>query len=109
MQMLCRYILPSVFFPAHEKLGLVQLVPEHIVEHAEVEPAFYLRDYVFGDQLDQSEFLMRRKEDTRQYITTKHLNKYVSNAKEWKKRKLSERAIDLRMRNSDWSSWSPNT
>ena len=51
--------------------------------------------YVFGDQLDQSDFLLRREEDPQQYITTKHLHKYVDNAKEWKKRKLGERAVDI--------------
>jgi hypothetical protein len=39
MEVLCCYVLLSVFFPAQEKIGLVQLVPEHIVEHAEIEPA----------------------------------------------------------------------
>ncbi|CAP95996.1 Pc21g10990 [Penicillium rubens Wisconsin 54-1255] len=80
--------------------GAEKFPPRQIPQsfHSEIECWLYfgMLHYVFGDQLDQSEFLMRRKEeDTRQYITTKHLHKYVSNAKEWKKRKLSERAIDI--------------
>ncbi|CAG8902976.1 unnamed protein product [Penicillium egyptiacum] len=65
--------------------------------HSQIECWLYfgMLHYVFGDQLDQSDFLLRREEDPQQYLTTKHLDKYVSNAKEWKKRKLGERAVDI--------------
>ncbi|KAJ5442416.1 hypothetical protein N7445_005423 [Penicillium cf. griseofulvum] len=63
--------------------------------HSEIECWLYfgMLHYVFGDQLDQSDFLLRR-EDV-QCLTTKHLDKYVGNAKEWKKRKIGERAVDI--------------
>lgn len=54
---------------------------------------FGMLHYVFGDQVDQLEFLCR--EDTQQYLTTKHLHKYFDSAKEWKKRKLGERAVGI--------------
>ncbi|KAJ5457084.1 hypothetical protein N7530_012358 [Penicillium desertorum] len=65
--------------------------------HSEIECWLYfgMLHCMFGDQLDQSEFLLPSEEDPRQYITTKHLDKYVSNGKEWKKRKLGERAVDI--------------
>ncbi|KAJ5496408.1 hypothetical protein N7463_008395 [Penicillium fimorum] len=65
--------------------------------HSEIECWLYfgMLHYVFGDQLDQSDFLLRREGDPRQYLTTKHLHKYVDNAKEWKRRKLGQRAFDI--------------
>ncbi|KAJ5807455.1 hypothetical protein N7447_010911 [Penicillium robsamsonii] len=63
--------------------------------HSQIECWLYfgMLHYVFGDQLDQSDFLLRREGDSRQYLTTKHLHKYIGNAKEWKRRKLGERAV----------------
>ncbi|KGO43967.1 Heterokaryon incompatibility [Penicillium expansum] len=56
---------------------------------------FGMLHYVFGDKLDQSDFLLCREEGPQQYITTKHLHKYIDDAKEWKKKKLGERAVDI--------------
>jgi hypothetical protein len=79
--------------------GAEKFAPRAIsqVFHSGIECWLYfgMLHYVFGDQLDQSDFLFRREEDAQQYITTKHLHKYVGNAKEWKKRKLGERAVDI--------------
>ncbi|EKV11131.1 Heterokaryon incompatibility [Penicillium digitatum] len=50
---------------------------------------------VFGDQLNQSDFLLHREDDPQQYITTKHLHKYIDDAKKWKTNKLGERAVEI--------------
>ncbi|KAJ5706179.1 hypothetical protein N7536_001868 [Penicillium majusculum] len=70
-------------------------IPQRFHSGIECWLYFGMLHYVFGDQLDQADFLLHREEDPQQYITTKHLHKYVDNAKEWKKRKLGERAVDI--------------
>ncbi|KAJ5177527.1 uncharacterized protein N7500_000226 [Penicillium coprophilum] len=71
------------------------LVPSKFYSEIECWLYFGMLHYVFGDQLNQSDFLLRREEDSCQYLTTKHLDKYVGNAKEWKKRKLGKRAVEI--------------
>jgi hypothetical protein len=70
-------------------------IPQRFHSGIECWLYFGMLHYVFGDQLDQSDFLLHREETPQQYITTKHLYKYVGNAKAWKKRKLGERAVDI--------------
>lgn len=53
-------------------------------------------NYVFGDKLEQSDFLLRDENDGgKQYLTTKQLYKYVEKEKEWKKYKFGERAVAI--------------
>ncbi|KAL5000899.1 hypothetical protein BDV10DRAFT_199819 [Aspergillus recurvatus] len=56
---------------------------------------FGMLDHVLGGQLDQSDFLLRGEEGQEQYITTKHLQKHVGNAKDWKKNGLAARSVDI--------------
>jgi hypothetical protein len=68
-------------------------IPQRFHSGIECWLYFGMLHYVFGEQLDQSDFLLRREETPQQYITTKHPYKYVDNAKAWKKRKLGEPAV----------------
>jgi hypothetical protein len=54
---------------------------------------FGMLHYVFGTQLDQSDFLLR--EDDQQYITTRHLQKYVENVEDWKKNERGARSVEI--------------
>ncbi|KAL4742984.1 hypothetical protein BDV11DRAFT_216183 [Aspergillus similis] len=57
---------------------------------------FGMLHYVFGDQLDQSDFIFREeKESQRQYITTRHLHKYVENADDWKNNNRGARTVEI--------------
>ncbi|RDW61207.1 uncharacterized protein DSM5745_10705 [Aspergillus mulundensis] len=49
--------------------------------------------YVFGDTLDQNDFLVCEGE--KQYITTKHLPRYIENTRAWKKRNRGTRSIEI--------------
>lgn len=68
-------------------------IPEKLHSGIECWLYFGMLYYVFGDQLDQFDFLYR--DDTHQYLTTKQLHKYFDRAKEWKKKKLGERAVEI--------------
>jgi hypothetical protein len=64
---------------------------------------FGLLHYVFGDDLNQADFLLteegdgdgEEKGEQRQYLTTKHLEKYIGSAKEWKKKGYGERCVEI--------------
>ncbi|KAL3486902.1 hypothetical protein BJX62DRAFT_246513 [Aspergillus germanicus] len=66
---------------------------------------FGLLHYVFGDELDQADFLVSEEEegdrngeekgDQRQYLTTKNLEKYMGSAKVWKKNGYGPRAVEI--------------
>ena len=57
---------------------------------------FGMLHYVFDDQLDQSDFiLLEEKEGQQQYITTRHLHKYVENADDWKKNNRGARTVEI--------------
>ncbi|KAL4763646.1 uncharacterized protein BDW70DRAFT_8076 [Aspergillus foveolatus] len=57
---------------------------------------FGMLHYVFGDQLDQSDFVLcEEKEGQQQYITTRHLHKYVENADDWKKSNRGARTVEI--------------
>ncbi|OKL58949.1 hypothetical protein UA08_05525 [Talaromyces atroroseus] len=49
--------------------------------------------YVFGETLNQADFL--RKEESEELLTTTHLCDYVDNVQEWKKKKYGERAVTI--------------
>ncbi|KAJ5348599.1 uncharacterized protein N7506_001852 [Penicillium brevicompactum] len=70
-------------------------IPERFHSGIECWLYFGMLHHVFGSQLDQSDFLLRRYAEAQQYITTRHIHKYVNNAKEWKKRKFGERAVEI--------------
>lgn len=69
------------------------IIPQEYRPRIECWLYFGMLHYVFGDRLDQLEFL--EEEDTRQYLTTRHLHEYFDSAKEWKKRNLGKRAVDI--------------
>lgn len=55
---------------------------------------FGVLHHVFGDQLDQSDFLLREaKEGEKQYITTRQLEKYVGNADDWENNDRGARCL----------------
>ncbi|KAJ0415774.1 hypothetical protein BJY00DRAFT_292882 [Aspergillus carlsbadensis] len=72
---------------------------------------FGVLHYVFGDELDQADFLLTEEEEgdgeedadadaeeqgsQRQYLTTRHLEKYTGDAKKWKKNGYAERAVEI--------------
>ncbi|KAL4978837.1 hypothetical protein BDW66DRAFT_164136 [Aspergillus desertorum] len=57
---------------------------------------FGMLHYVLGDELDQSDFILREeKEGQRQYITTRHLHKYVENADDWKNNNRGARTVEI--------------
>ncbi|KAL5341878.1 hypothetical protein BJX70DRAFT_357318 [Aspergillus crustosus] len=58
---------------------------------------FGMLHYVFGDTLDQSDFILLREQDGKQMqcIMTAHLHKYVDDAELWKTDKRSERAVEI--------------
>ncbi|KAL4773847.1 hypothetical protein BDW60DRAFT_221449 [Aspergillus nidulans var. acristatus] len=56
---------------------------------------FGMLHYVFGGQLDQSDFILREKEGQQQYITTRYLHKYVENADDWKKNSCGARTVEI--------------
>ncbi|KAL4745633.1 hypothetical protein BDW72DRAFT_211131 [Aspergillus terricola var. indicus] len=57
---------------------------------------FGMLHYIFGDQLDQSDFILRyEKEGQRQYITTRYLHKYVENADDWKNNNRRARTVEI--------------
>ncbi|KAJ5360553.1 Heterokaryon incompatibility [Penicillium concentricum] len=55
---------------------------------------FGMLHYIFGDQLDQSEFLLREEEGD-QYITTRHLQKYVEDVDNWKNNEFGARSVEI--------------
>ncbi|KAL6229294.1 hypothetical protein BDW75DRAFT_105779 [Aspergillus navahoensis] len=74
-------------------------MPEDLRSAIECKLYFGMLQYVFGDQLDQSDFLLRagegEDESQSQYITTKHLEKYIGTEKHWKKHNLSARVTAI--------------
>ncbi|KAJ5435757.1 Heterokaryon incompatibility [Penicillium cf. griseofulvum] len=61
---------------------------------------FGMLHYVFGDQLDQSDFLLREDEEGGdeegfQYITTRHLQKYVDDVDNWKNNQCGVRCVEI--------------
>ncbi|KAJ5702865.1 hypothetical protein N7488_010413 [Penicillium malachiteum] len=55
---------------------------------------FGMLHHIFGRELNQADFL-RDGEDNRKYITTQHLHKYVESSKDWKKKRLGERTVEV--------------
>jgi hypothetical protein len=55
--------------------------------------------YVFGDQLNQCDFLLRESdndnEGQQQYITTKHLERYVGSTEKWQNNGLGARSVRI--------------
>ncbi|KAL4949537.1 hypothetical protein BDW69DRAFT_188226 [Aspergillus filifer] len=58
---------------------------------------FGMLHYVFGDQLDQSDFIIpcEENEGQRQYITTRHLHKYIEDADDWKNNNRGARTVEI--------------
>lgn len=61
---------------------------------------FGMLQYVFGDELEQVDFLLtdgegEAKDGQRQYLTTKHLERYIGSAKDWKKNSHGVRSIKI--------------
>ncbi|KAL3471442.1 hypothetical protein BJX99DRAFT_24604 [Aspergillus californicus] len=55
---------------------------------------FGMLHYVFGDRLDQSEFLWS-KDGQKQLLTTRHLHKYVDDEDDWKSNNRGARAVEI--------------
>ncbi|KAJ5577847.1 uncharacterized protein N7459_006811 [Penicillium hispanicum] len=70
-------------------------IPQRYHSGVECWLYFGMLHYVFGRELNQSDFLLRDQEEYRSYITTKHLDKYIGTAKEWKKKKLGARTVEI--------------
>ncbi|RAO73246.1 uncharacterized protein BHQ10_009258 [Talaromyces amestolkiae] len=58
--------------------------------------------YVFGEKLDQSDFILSEEvyDDyygprQKQFLTTTHLHKYIDDAQEWESKKYGERAVTI--------------
>lgn len=63
---------------------------------------FGMLHYVFGDELDQADFLRTEgegegdgKDGQRQYLTSKHLERYIGSAKDWKKKSHGARSVEI--------------
>ncbi|KAL4877594.1 hypothetical protein BJY04DRAFT_209864 [Aspergillus karnatakaensis] len=57
---------------------------------------FGMLHYVFGDQLEQSDFLLREdEEDEHQLITTRHLERYVSDVDDWESNDRGARCMEI--------------
>ncbi|KAL2810284.1 hypothetical protein BJX63DRAFT_423227 [Aspergillus granulosus] len=73
-------------------------IPQELHPTIECWLYFGMLHYIFGDQLDQSDFLLPEGDDEgqqQQFITTKHLEKYVGSDKQWKKNGLGARVIEI--------------
>ncbi|KAL4932089.1 uncharacterized protein BDV17DRAFT_279769 [Aspergillus undulatus] len=58
---------------------------------------FGVLHYVFGDQLDQSDFLLREDEEgEQQYVTTRQLEKYVGDVDDWNNNDRGARCVEIR-------------
>ncbi|KAL4781140.1 hypothetical protein BJX76DRAFT_363842 [Aspergillus varians] len=55
---------------------------------------FGMLHYVFGDQLDQAEFLWS-KDGQKQLLTTRHLHKYVDDEDDWKTNNRGARTVKI--------------
>ncbi|KAF5016114.1 hypothetical protein F66182_12310, partial [Fusarium sp. NRRL 66182] len=57
--------------------------------------------YVFGEKLNQSDFILSEEVDTwygprqKQFLTTAHLHEYMDNVQEWESRKYGERVVTI--------------
>ena len=58
---------------------------------------FGMLHYIFGNRLDQSDFIIPREEtdDQRQYITTRYLHKYVEDADDWRDNNRGARTVEI--------------
>ncbi|KAL4993257.1 hypothetical protein BDV10DRAFT_179478 [Aspergillus recurvatus] len=74
-------------------------IPQEFQPGIECWLYFGMLHYVFGDQLDQRDFLLREgdndDEGQQQYITTKHLERYVGSTEEWQNNGLGARSVEI--------------
>lgn len=58
---------------------------------------FGMLHYVFGDKLDQSDFIIvcEESDGPRQYITTRYLHKYIEDADDWKNNNRGARTVEI--------------
>jgi hypothetical protein len=74
-------------------------IPQEFQPTIECWLYFGMLHYVFGDQLDQYDFLLRESENDdeaqQQYITTKHLERYVGSTEKWRKNGLGLRSFGI--------------
>lgn len=74
---------------------LLRALPAEMKTGIETWLYFGVLHYVFGENLEQADFLLRDDDGGEQYITTRELYKYVEDAKEWKKNKTGERVVAI--------------
>ncbi|QGA18769.1 hypothetical protein EYB26_006454 [Talaromyces marneffei] len=81
----------------------IRLIPAEMKTGIECWLYFGVLNHVFEGKVEQSDFLLRDGENGggggggggKQYLTTRHLYKYVENAKEWKKNKTGEKVVPI--------------
>ena len=81
--------------PSTDGKSSTSAIPRRYFTGVECWLYFGMLHYIFGRELDQSDFLLRDKEEYRTYITTRHLDKYIGSTKDWKKKKLGKRTIEI--------------
>ncbi|KAL3462361.1 hypothetical protein BJX64DRAFT_259377 [Aspergillus heterothallicus] len=73
-------------------------IPEEFESALECWLYFGMLHYIFADRLDQADFLVSEQDEeggVRTLITTKHLERYISTEKEWKKSGAGARAAEI--------------
>lgn len=85
--------------PGTQKFAAGQ-IPQEFQPAIECWLYFGMLHYVFGDQLDQRDFLLCEADEDdeghqQELLTTKHLERYVGSTEQWQKNSLGARSVEI--------------